>query len=303
MKQNKNTPKVACFGEVLWDMLPGGKRIGGAPLNVAYHLNKLGTKAAIISRVGQDEHGNDIVRFINQSGIEDSVLQVDAIHSTSHVEVTINEKKEATYDIINNVAWDFIDWNEAVNKIAAEVEYIVFGSLVMRSKVSGNTLVRLLNIVPFKIFDVNLRTPFYSREIIQILLEKTDIVKMNEEELKIISQWFYHPSGIQESMESLLNMFSLKNIIVTSGAKGAHLQSKDHYLFVDGYKVTVVDTVGSGDAFLAGFISQFIRGAPLAASLEIANKMGTFIAQKPGGCPDYTLSEMEEFKINSFNQI
>jgi fructokinase len=303
MKQNNNRLKVACFGEVLWDMLPGGKQIGGAPLNVAYHLNKLGIKAAIISRVGRDENGKDIGRFIDQSDIEGSVLQVDAIHPTSHVEVTINTKKEATYDIVKEVAWDFIELDQAADKIADAAEYIVFGSLVMRSKTSADTLLKLLNKIPFKIFDVNLRIPFYSKEIIQKLLKNADIVKMNEGELKIISGWFNNKSGVRERMESLLNKFSLKIVIVTSGDKGAYLQSNDHYFSVNGYKVEVADTVGSGDAFLAGFISEYIRGAPLLTSLEVANKMGGFIAQKRGGCPHYTLEEFKEFKSKSFNNI
>ena len=300
MKQNNNTLKVACFGEVLWDMLPGGKQIGGAPLNVAYHLNKLGIKAVVISRVGQDDDGKEIGRFIDEFDMEGSVLQVDAVHPTSHVEVTINKNKEATYNIVKEVAWDYIELDLAADKIAVVAEYIVFGSLVMRSKISGDTLLKLLNKIPFKIFDVNLRIPFYSKEIIEKLLKNADIVKMNEEELKIISGWFNNKSGIRERMESLLDKFSLKIVIVTSGDKGAHLQSSDHYFSVNGYKVKVADTVGSGDAFLAGFISEYIRGAPLLTSLETANRMGGFIAQKQGGCPDYTL---EEFKSNSFTNI
>lgn len=294
MKQDNNIPKVVCFGEVLWDMLPGGKEIGGAPLNVAYHLNKLGVDTSIISRVGQDKDGVEINQFIEKYSFRDARIPVDPIHPTSHVEVAFNSQKEITYDILKDVAWDYIDLDEAVKRIAKTASHIVFGSLATRSQVSRNTLFELINRIPVKIFDVNLRKPFYSKEIIQSLMEKSDIVKMNEEELSIISGWFNKNYLDETGLNSLLDKFNLKVIIVTSGVRGAALQSGKNYYFSKGYKTKVADTVGSGDAFLAGFISRYIRGAPLENTLEFANKMGALISQKNGGCPEYSLSEIDK---------
>lgn len=289
---SEGTEKVICFGEVLWDMLPQGKKIGGAPLNVAYHLKKLGIHSVLVSRVGNDEYGQEIRSFLNAKGLNHSVLQTDFDHPTGKVGVFLHPDQEVSYDIYNNAAWDYIELDDALNKIILQAKYIVFGSLITRHHTSRDTILHLLNTVPVKIFDVNLRKPFYSKQVIQELLERSDMVKMNEGELDILAGWFDVPGSQRSKAEILYDRFHLKTIIITAGAKGGFVFSGGNYIYREAHKVNITDTVGSGDAFLAGFLSECIKGSSLERSLETANKMGALIAQKPGGSPDYSVEAL-----------
>lgn len=286
--------KVICFGEVLWDMLPKGRQIGGAPLNVAYHLQKLGIDSVLVSKIGKDEDGDGIRDFLNEKKMPDTGLQTDLFHPTGKVGVTLHPDQEVSYEIFQNTAWDFIELNHTLDEIAQKTKYIVFGSLITRNQISSDTLFHLLNRIPVKIFDVNLRKPFYSKQIIQELLEKADIVKMNETELDIIAEWFNATGNHLSKVKRLYEKFNLKTIIVTAGAKGSYAFSNANYIFKETYKIIVADTIGAGDAFLAGFLSEYLKGASLQQSLETANKMGALVAQKHGGCPDYDIKELHE---------
>lgn len=286
--------KVICFGEVLWDMLPGGKKIGGAPLNVAYHLHKLGINSILVSRVGSDEYGDEVKSFLNQKRLSQTGLQTDNSHPTGKAEVNLHSSQEVTFEISSNAAWDYIALNDKLNLIVDGTNYIVFGSLITRHQPSRDTLLHLLNLIPHTIFDINLRKPFYSKEIIEALLKKAEIVKMNESELDIIAKWFNANGSQRSQMESLSDRFHLKTIIITAGAKGAFAYSNGDYVFGEPYKVPIADTVGSGDASLAGFLSTYMKGGNLQLSLEAGNKMGALIAQKQGGCPEYVIEELHE---------
>lgn len=300
MKKYYTNKKVLCFGEVLWDMLPDGNKIGGAPLNVTYHLNKLGTDAALISRVGDDVLGRRIQSFVEKNRLSLSILQTDTIHPTSTVEAKILPNHEVTYNIIENVAWDFIEYDHSLNELISKADYLVYGSLITRNNVSRNALYKILESSLVKVLDVNLRKPFYSKDILQSLLVKANIVKTNEAELHLISEWFDFTGTDQEKLQALSKAFDLEILITTYGSKGAYLLHQNKFSFEKGINVKVADTVGSGDAFLAGFLSEYIVGKSPPEALKIANKMGAFIAQKNGGCPDYDIKEFHK-SINQYS--
>ncbi|MHB1922833.1 MAG: carbohydrate kinase family protein [Chitinophagaceae bacterium] len=286
---------VLCIGEVLWDILPNGRKIGGAPLNVTYHLNKLGINARLLSRIGQDEPGKEISSFFKKNGLDQSLLQIDLKHPTGRVEATLGENHEVSYDIIRDVAWDFIENKMETFELLLNSEFLIFGSLITRSAISRATLNWMLERPCIRVLDVNLRPPFYSREILKELLLKADIVKMNESELKILAGWFGFKGSDQENMQGLYKAFDLDILITTHGSMGAYLIHGNSTLFEPGHPIIVADTVGSGDAFLAGFLSELMTGSPLQHALKTASGMGAFIAQMPGGCPPYQKKEFHQF--------
>lgn len=303
MKKYYTNKKVLCFGEVLWDMLPDGNKIGGAPLNVAYHLHKLGINSVLASRIGVDTLGRGIQDFIEKNGLSESLLQIDSVHSTSTVEAQIQPNHEVTYDIIENVAWDFIEYDHSAMELISKADFFVYGSLITRSNVSRNTLYKILESPLIKVLDVNLRKPFYSKDILKSLLVKANMVKTNEAELHLISEWFGFTGTEREKMQTLSTAFDLDILITTYGSKGAYLLYQNEFSFEKGFDVKVADTVGSGDAFLAGFLSEYIVGKSPPEALKTANKMGAFIAQRVGGCPDYGIKEFHKsIKQNSIHR-
>lgn len=295
MMNKKN--EVVCFGEILWDVLPGQELPGGAPMNVTYHLSKLGRKATLISRLGNDERGIALRKIFEDKGIDTSFVQVDAHHKTSIVLATPNEAGDMKYDIVEDVAWDYIEKQPDHETLISQSRYFVFGSLAMRNKGSRDTLLALMELPCTKVLDINLRAPFINKEHITYLLRKADIVKMNEEELGLVTGWYGDYIGIEEKMQLLQHRFNIETLIVTRGAKGAAIKHQDHSYLHDGFKVQVADTIGSGDSFLAAFLSKFMENKNVDAALTFACKVGAFVATKKGGCPDYDVSEIDRTNI------
>ena len=291
--------KVICFGEVLWDLLPMGKLAGGAPMNVAFHLNQLGVEAKMISRIGNDELGKELLDFFQQKNISTELIQKDESQPTGIVKVMLDEKGSPSYEIVQPVAWDFIADQNQLNKETAEsdITVFVFGSLAARSTVSRKTLFQLLEKAQLKILDVNLRAPFYNKELLDTLLQKADIVKMNDEELELIGNWFCpNQQSAREKMMGLKEKFQLRKIIVTRGANGAVLLGgANQWCEHSGFSVSVKDTIGSGDAFLAAFISQLLTFNKMEKCLEYACAMGAFVATRQGGTPAFSKSELETY--------
>ena len=186
-----NQPKsnIVCFGEILWDLLPTGKVAGGAPMNVAFHANQLGIAAQMISKVGKDDLGKDLIDLLNQKGVDTSLVQTDDTYPTGTVKVTLDAKGSPSYEIVAPVAWDFIHANTANKTAVQTADAFVFGSLAARNETTRNTLLELLKLAKLKVFDVNLRSPFYTKPLLTQLLHQADIVKMNDEELEIIGGW------------------------------------------------------------------------------------------------------------------
>ena len=286
--------KVVCFGEVLWDILPAGAVPGGAPMNVAYHLHKQQKNPALITSIGIDERGEELVKIFSDYGVCTDFFQVDYKHETGKVFAQPNEYNEVVYDIIKPVAWDFIKWEDDYEALVSNAIYFVFGSLAARNAESKKTLLQLLEIAENKVLDINLRAPHFNRRIVEELLNKADFLKLNLAELELITGWFSKHSKIQDRINSLTDKFKIQNIVVTMGGDGAIMYYNGQEYLHNGYNVTVVDTVGSGDAFLAGLISKLLDNASPADALEFASALGAFIATQKGACPAYDITAIDD---------
>jgi fructokinase len=286
MQQTSNHP-VICFGEVLWDLLPSKALPGGAPMNVAYHLKKLGADPVMLSKIGTDDYGKGLVDMLAENGISTDFVQVDYIHPTGLVYANPNEYNEVVYDIVFPSAWDFIDWHDEFKGLVQQAQYFVYGSLTSRSKISRRTLYQLLEIAKTKVLDINLRPPHFNRANVEYLLQKADILKMNIAELELITGWFNHFTKTEERIQVIQDRFQIDTIIVTMGGEGALINDKGTVYRHEGFKVRVADTIGSGDAFLAGFLHRLLNGADKKTALDFASAIGAFIATQPGACPEY----------------
>lgn len=285
---------VVCFGEVLWDLLPSKALPGGAPMNVAYHLKKLDTNPAMISKIGTDNYGKGLVDLLAANSITTEFLQVDYDHPTGLVYANPNEYNEVVYDIVFPSAWDFIQQQDEYIELSKQAKFFVFGSLTSRSKVSRDTLYQLLDVAKTKVLDINLRPPHFNRAHVEYLLQKADILKMNIAELELITGWFSHFSNTEERIKIIQDHFQIDTIIVTMGGDGALVNDKGIVHHHNGFKVTVTDTIGSGDAFLAGFLHQLLNDTTAKKALDFASAIGAFIATQQGACPDYTVNQITE---------
>ena len=289
-----NSKKIVCFGEVLWDMLPTGKLPGGAPMNCAYHIHQLGLQSQMISRIGKDILGAELKELLISKKVDTSLLQVDDQYDTSTVAVTLDKKGTPSYEIVQPVAWDFIELQKN-KEVVQQADALVYGSLAARNTTTLTTLLRLLPYAPFKIFDINLRSPFYDKKTLESLLHPADIVKLNEEEIEILCKLLGLSSFSEwDQMNWLIRRYQLTGMIITKGTEGA--------LYFDGkksyhqpiFKVEVQDTIGSGDAFLAGFTTQYIQGEPIPTCLQFGAFMGAYIASNKGAMPAYDKNSLFE---------
>ena len=287
---------VTCFGEVLWDVFPTHKKIGGAPLNVALRLNSFGVETNIISRVSQDTNGIEILEFVKNNGLDVSGIQIDKTFKTGVVQVTLNKVGSATYSIDYPVAWDKINiTKKAVEKVKSSDAFI-FGSLVCRDPVSKNTLNHLLQFAGFKVFDVNIRPPHYSMGLLFELMKRSDFIKCNDEELQEICEYLNFNSGSIEDQVRLISLKTkTKQICVTQGKDGATLLYNDQFYINKGYKVKVVDTVGAGDSFLATLISKLLNKTHPEKALNFACAIGSIVASKKGANPVIHADELNSF--------
>lgn len=292
-----NNKSVVCFGEILWDNLKEGRRLGGAPLNVCYHLIKSGIDSAIVSQVGNDQNGKDIIGELYKLGISATWCNISGNKPTSTVEVHM-QGQQISYEIVENVAWDFIEWTPELSQLVQSAEALVFGSLATRSDVSRNTLLRLMEVSRFRVFDMNLRAPFYDQEGIFLLMKQAQLLKLNDEELDIVMAWMGEGrSTREEELRMIQHRFpNIAEIILTLGAEGSVYYSNGEYIVKQAHKVQVKDTVGSGDSFLAAFLSSKLKGRPVAESLERAGLLSAFIATQHGACPVYDENDLINFK-------
>ena len=284
--------KVICFGEMLWDCFPDHDIPGGAPMNVALHLNQLGLDVQMISRLGKDDYGTKYLDFINSYDFPKTLVQEDLEHKTGTVTVHNEDPENIKYTIVSPVAWDFISLTDDNKNAVKDADAFIFGSLAVRNTVSWETLYQLLHLPTLKIFDINLRAPFFDFEKIELMLGFTDILKINEDELEIVSDYFSVPSDIESCCKLLTTHFPIKMVCVTLGSKGAMIYQNGEIIKHPGYKVKVEDTVGSGDAFLAGFVKTYLQGKSPKEILDFACAMGAFVATKKGGTPRYEESEV-----------
>lgn len=291
---------IVCFGEILWDKLPVGMMPGGAPMNVAVHLNQLGISAGIISRVGNDEAGSDIVRYIAEKGVDTSQIQVDEVYPTGTVDADTSDPKDVKYTITAPVAWDFISWNDDIDNAINGSQVLLYGSLAARNEVSSATLDRLLRKAGYCVFDVNLRAPHYIPERIEKLMKAAHMVKMNDAELALISSWYTNHTDVVEQMEEISKRFHLQTLCVTFGDQGARLLENGHFYSHCGYTVDVADTIGSGDAFLAALLTQRLGNRPPESRLKYACAVGAYVASQVGATPVITEQAIHQILLNDY---
>ena len=277
--------EVLCVGELLWDELPTGLFLGGAPFNVACHLSAAGVPVAMVSRVGADRLGEEAVQRAQRYGVATDLVQVDSVLPTGSVSATIDDSGQASYVIEDSVAWDAIEPNELLLARAEKSRAIVFGSLAQRHATTRRTIERLWESKVLLVFDLNLRPPFEDRDVVRRSLERADVVKVNRDELQRLASWFGLPSGDRESASALSRLFSCPVVCVTRGPAGAALWRDDTWTEHPGFEVEVRDTVGAGDAFLASLLAGLLSGADSETLLRSANRIGAQVTTQFGALP------------------
>lgn len=280
-----NKPYIVCFGEVLWDVYPEGKKLGGAPFNVTAHAMKLGLQASMISKIGNDSYGEEILLAMQEHGILTHHTQLDYTFKTGVVDVLLNLDGKPTYDIKAPVAWDYIHTNEESKSLVKNSEAFVYGSLICRKSRSKQSLFELAELSNLNICDLNIRQSFFDKELISSLLEITNILKINDEEADLLKELF--ELGQTDFYKKLSDKFSLEIIIQTLGANGAEAYSNGQLFVAPGIKTTVIDTVGSGDSFLAAFIKNYLKGEDISTCLVKGCELGAFVASKHGAIPEH----------------
>ncbi len=277
--------EVLCVGEVLWDSLPEGLFLGGAPFNVACHLRATGTPVAMVSRIGSDRLGDEVLRRAARYGVTTDLVQVDSDHATGFVRVDIDPLGNPSYEILAPAAWDAIATSDALLRRAANARAIVFGTLAQRNATSRETIRRLWDTDALIVFDVNLRAPFEDREIVRESLQRANVVKLSAEELERVADWFALGSDFESRVRGLATAFNCDVVCVTRGSEGAALLHDGNWTEHPGFQVEVKDTVGAGDAFLAVLLAGLLSGASDSALLQHANLIGAYVTTQYGAVP------------------
>jgi fructokinase len=282
-------PLIVGLGEILWDILPQGHRLGGAPANFVFQARSLGAEGYIVSRVGKDQLGEEILSQLKSLGLSPLGVTVDTVHPTGIVSVSLDDKGVPKFTIHENAAWDHLAMTPEILNLASRAEAVCFGSLAQRSKVSGKAIFNFIEKTKkdcLRILDINLRQPYYSEDIIAPLLNHSTILKLNLEEMVILAEMFGLESDETKILDSLLRQFSLKLIALTMGEKGSRLYATHGESYHPGFSVPVVDTVGAGDAFTAALVMGVLKGEPLAKINEEANRMASLVCTQSGAWTD-----------------
>ena len=283
----ENDGIIVGLGEALWDCLPEGRKIGGAPANFAFHASQFGNEAWVVSAIGNDELADETLEALSKNGLRLEMPRVD--FPTGMVNVVLDEEGVATYDIKENAAWDNIPYTPQIEALASRCKAVCFGSLSQRSEVSRQTVYRFLDAVPagcLRVFDINLRQNFYSRNVICESLRRCDILKINDEELVEISRMFGYPGlDLENKCWLILGKYNLRMLILTCGANGSYVFSEGRISFVETPKVTVADTVGAGDSFTGSFIAALLKGLTVPEAHRRAVEVSAYVCTQNGAMP------------------
>ena len=286
---------ILCIGEVLWDVYPDARHLGGAPFNVACHLRALGREAAFASRVGRDELGEEILRAVKEHDIATKLIECDPALPTGTVIVSFPAPDEPAYDIKHPAAWDAIEPTAELLAAVDEADAVVFGTLAQRSERSRQTIHEVIGRCPGTIVcDVNLRPPYDDPGICQSSLERSDIAKVNDEELRTLAEWFGLPEDERKAAGALARRFSLRTVCATRGGEGAALWQDGRWLERPGCPVKVVDAVGAGDAFLASSLNDLLVENDPDAALARANAVGAYVASQASATPPLDLNRIQK---------
>lgn len=280
---------VVGMGEALWDVFPEGKKIGGAPANFAYHVSQFGLPSCVVSAIGDDALGKEIIENFTSKGLDQLIAEVP--YPTGTVQVEIDQTGIPLYDIKENVAWDNIPYTEHLDALAKRTKAVCFGSLAQRNVVSRETINHFLDTMPkdddsLVVFDVNLRQGFYNKEILCKSMQNCNILKINDEELITVSRMFGYPGiDLQDKCWILLGKYNLKMLILTCGINGSYVFTPGNVSFQPTPKVEVADTVGAGDSFTAAFIASILKGKSVTEAHTIAVKTSAFVCTQKGAMP------------------
>lgn len=280
---------VIGMGEALWDVLPEGKKIGGAPANFAYHVSQFGLPSCVVSAIGDDALGHEIIENFTSKGLTQQIETVP--YPTGTVQVEIDQAGIPQYEIKENVAWDNIPYTAMLEQLAEKTKAVCFGSLAQRNVVSRNTINRFLDAIPAEnnplvVFDMNLRQGFYNKEILCNSMKRCNILKINDEELVTVSRMFGYPGiDLQDKCWILLGKYNLKMLILTCGINGSYVFTPGNVSFQSTPKVEVADTVGAGDSFTAAFISSILKGKSVVEAHSRAVQTSAYVCTKKGAMP------------------
>ncbi len=290
--------RVAGIGELLWDILPGGKKLGGAPGNFAWHVHALGMEAAVISRIGDDEDGRRILDRLRSMGLGCDLVGVDPAHPTGRSTVSLDPSGVPSFVVHDNVAWDFIESTPALARAAGEVDAVNFGTLGQRHRVSRATTSAFLERMrpgAIRLLDLNLRPPHYTREVIEAALSAATVVKLNDSEISVVARMFGWTADEAGCAERLIDAFELGALALTRGARGSTLFAGGRAYDHPGFEAEIVDTVGAGDAFAAAFVVGMLGGLDYDVINTHANRVASYVCSKAGATPELP-ADLKEFR-------
>lgn len=296
MKKNK---KITGLGEILWDLLPDGKQLGGAPANFVYHAQQLGYDGQIVSAIGHDDLGDEIIQRLQNKNMDCRYITKSEKYPTGKVEVELDGEGNPEYNIIENVAWDHIPYSDQLEKLARQSDAVCFGSLAQREPQSRETIQKFIRHTShncIKIFDINLRQNYYNRQIIKTNIELTSVLKLNTDELNELSSMFSINGTENNILEELLEKFDLQLIALTKGSSGSKLKSQDEISYLEPLTTDIKDTVGAGDSFTAALASGLLQGLSLRNCHKNANLLASYVCAKDGATPTITDNILERLK-------
>lgn len=281
--------QVVCFGEILFDVLGSVSKPGGAPFNVAYHLKQADIDSFLISSLGDDALGKELLDIIRIWGLKEKGIAISNNYKTGEAIVRKDANNQPEYELVYPAAWDYIPWKEEYAHIIRNADAFIFGSLSSRNSLSCDTLRECLKHSSLNVFDINIRSPHFNQEALQYLLEKTHILKLNDTELLLLTEWYGDKKHDEkQQVATIRKRFEIDEVIITKGGDGASYYGNAMELHMDAIKVKVADTVGSGDAFLAGFLSKRLNKlCSIEECLTEGMRKGAYVASKYGACPSY----------------
>ncbi len=288
MADNKQKHVLAGLGEILWDMLPDGKKLGGAPANFAYHAQALGGVGVVVSCVGDDELGKEILDKLDGLGLEKTHIAIDKEHPTGTVTVEVDENGKPDYIIHENVAWDYIPGDSGLCELAGRIDAVCFGSLCQRSEVSRGTVRDFLSATRddcIRIFDINLRQSYYSKDVVKSMLEVANVLKLNDEELPVVAKLLDLVGEETQILSALTQQFGLRMIVLTRGPDGSRLFTRQGDSEQKADATEIADTVGAGDAFTAAIALGLLKAMELDEINELANQLAAFVCSQSGATP------------------
>ena len=291
----KNT--VIGLGEILWDVFPERKVLGGAPANFAYHVSQFGFNGYAVSAIGDDLLGKEILKSLEEKELNYLIEQTD--FPTGTVKVQLDGRGIPTYEITENVAWDNIPFTTRLENLAKNTTTVCFGSLAQRNEVSRATIHKFLDLMPadsLKVFDINLRLKYFSKDIITTSLNKASALKINDEEIVKIAEIFELQGTDEELCQQLLDKYKLKFLILTKGTRGSYVLTPYEKSFLATPKVTIADTVGAGDSFTAAFVASYLNGRSIAQSHQLAVEVSAYVCQQHGAMPRLADAHLELFR-------